>query len=59
MENFDNLSRKIFKGIVTGKIKFTEHMNLDMAMKNLNKAIELEEYKAAQIFKDYINKIKS
>ena len=30
-----------------------------MPMKNLNKAIELEEYKAAQIFKDYINKIKS
>ena len=55
----DNLHRKICKGVVDGKIQFTEHMDLRMATKNLEMAIELEEYEAAQIFKEYIDKLKN
>jgi protein-arginine kinase activator protein McsA len=53
-----NLHKKICKGVVGGKLQFTEHMDLRMATNNLEMAIELEEYEAAQIFKEHIDKLK-
>ncbi len=58
-QKMDELNRKICNGVVSGKLKFTEHMNVIMAEKNLQMALELEEYKAAQIFKEYIDKLKN
>jgi protein-arginine kinase activator protein McsA len=53
------LHRKICKAVVSGKLQFTEHMDLRMATKNLEMAIDIEEYEAAQIFKEHIDKLKS
>jgi protein-arginine kinase activator protein McsA len=53
------LHRKICKAVVSGKLQFTENMDLRMATKNLEMAVEIEEYEAAQIFKQYIDKLKN
>jgi len=58
-QKMDELHRKIYKGVVSGKIQFTEHMDMRMATKNLEMAVELEEYEAATLFKEHIDKLKN
>lgn len=52
----DNMHIKLYRAVGKGKIGFTEHMDLNMAKLSLERAIELEEYEAAKVFKDFIDK---
>ena len=58
-QKMDELHRKICKGVVSGKIQFTEHMDMRMATKNLEMSVGLEEYEAAIVFKEHIDKLKN
>lgn len=55
---WEELDRKIYKGIRDGKITFNDHMDLRMLNLNIKRAIELEEYETAQIFQNEIDKFK-
>jgi len=54
----NELHRKICKLVVSGEMKFTEHMNIEMTTKNLKLSVEIEEYEAAKIFKEHLDKLK-
>ncbi len=55
----NDLHRKICRLVVSGKMQFTEHMNIEMITKNLELSVELEEYEAAKIFKEHLDKLKN
>jgi hypothetical protein len=59
MEKRNELHRKICKILVSGKMQFTQHMDIRMTTKNLELSIELEEYEAAKIFKEHLDKLKN
>ena len=61
MDRWEDLDRQLFRALVDGKIGFTSYAEIkgltrvEFMNKNLNRAIELEEYEAAQIIKDKID----
>lgn len=57
---YEKTMKKLYCAVGEGKVSLmTQNMDLRILKKNLDFAIELEEYKAAQIFHDLIENMKS
>ena len=56
-EKFDNLNRKFFRALVSGKLDMKDAADKEWLQKCLGIAVRIEEYEAAQMFKNHIDKL--
>lgn len=54
-KKLEELNRTLYRALVSGEAKFNENMNVELAKKNLDCAVKLEEYEAAEIFRKFID----